>query len=89
MNISGIRPVSGTYTNTQETFGAYDVSNLHKPEGSEIKVGKVTSVHSISQVEKAVSTMKKDALLHKYQKFVGDVVMASRPGRGVMENFAL
>lgn len=52
-----------------QTFGAYDFASQYKPgESYELK-GVDSDIKSLD-VEKAVSSMQKDSIIHRYQYFV-------------------
>ncbi len=92
MNVSGIGNSLDSYREYQNTdvgFGAYDANKLVKPEAGKLNVEPVSSRYSHVQVEKAVDTMKRDQVLHKYQKFIGERTAESFVGRGITENFTL
>lgn len=92
MNISVIGNSLNSYSGYRDAdvgFGAYDANKLVKPEAGKLNVDPVSSRHSHIQVEKAVDTMKRDQVLHKYQKFVGERTRESFVGRGITENFTL
>ena len=55
----------------KQTFDAFDFANQYKPgEVFELK-GDESDIKSLD-VERAVSEMRKDSLIHQYQYFVGD-----------------
>ncbi len=53
-----------------QTFGAYDFANQYKPEDSfEIHSGREAR---LADVDKAITNMQKDEVLHQYQTFLGE-----------------
>lgn len=55
----------------KQTFGAYDFAAQYKPGVTFDLKGSESDIKSLD-VERAVSDMKKDSILHQYQFFVGD-----------------
>ncbi len=54
----------------QQTFGAYDYANQYNPDATYSLKGEESDIRSLD-VEKAVSNMRKDEVIHQYQYFVG------------------
>ncbi|MBQ4301394.1 MAG: hypothetical protein II765_07640 [Lachnospiraceae bacterium] len=76
----------------KQTFGAYDYANQYNPDETFEMVGKEADIHSLD-VEKAISDMQKDQVLHEYQYFVGsDIAAGAQAGAATIrgaENFSL
>ena len=76
----------------RQTFGAYDYAAQYNPRETFEMVGAESDLKSLD-VEKAISDMRKDAVLHQYQYFVGNVSNSTAsdvaPERVVAENFTL
>lgn len=75
----------------KQTFGAYDYASQYKPDATYSLKGEMSDIRSLD-VEKAISDMQKDEVLHQYQFFVGSEIGASMPAaaskRGA-EDFSL
>lgn len=54
----------------QQTFGAYDYASQYNPDATYSLKGAESDIHSLD-VEKAISDMRKDEVIHQYQYFVG------------------
>ncbi len=54
----------------RQTFGAYDYASQYNPEATYSLKGEESDIHSLD-VEKAISDMRKDEVIHQYQYFVG------------------
>ena len=65
-------PVQGRTPETEakQTFGAYDYAAQYNPNATYSLKGAESDIHSLD-VEKAVSDMQKDEVIHQYQYFVG------------------
>lgn len=55
----------------KQTFGAYDYANQYNPDTTYELKGVESDIKSLD-VEKAISDMQKDQVLHQYQFFVGE-----------------
>lgn len=77
-------------TEAKQTFGAYDYANQFKPGETYSMKGTDSDLRSLD-VEKAVSDMQKDSVLHQYQYFVKDNAQATAAAASVRgaENFSL
>ncbi len=58
-------------TEAKQTFGAYDYASQYNSDATYSLKGADSDIRSLD-VEKAVSDMRKDEVLHQYQYFVGD-----------------
>ena len=54
----------------QQTFGAYDYASQYNPDATYSLKGAESDIRSLD-VEKAISDMRKDEVIHQYQYFVG------------------
>lgn len=54
----------------RQTFGAYDYASQYNPDATYSLKGAESDIHSLD-VEKAISDMRKDEVIHQYQYFVG------------------
>lgn len=54
-----------------QSFGAYDYANLYRPDQTFQLKGMDSDINSLD-VQKAISDMQRDDLLHSYQTFVGE-----------------
>ncbi|MCR5144332.1 MAG: hypothetical protein K6B67_03370 [Lachnospiraceae bacterium] len=76
----------------KQTFGAYDYANQYNPDEEYSLVGKESDIRSLD-VERAISDMEKDQVLHEYQYFVGNDIQlgaqADVPTIRGAENFSL
>lgn len=54
----------------RQTFGAYDYVSQYNPDATYALAGEESDIRSLD-VERAVSDMQKDAVIHQYQYFVG------------------
>lgn len=61
---------------SRQTFKAPDFDAMYKPESK----GKIENTLRTADVEKAVSDMQKDEVLHQYQYFVGEA--GAKPAAG-------
>ena len=71
-------PVQGRTPETEakQTFGAYDYAAQYNPKATYSLKGAESDIHSLD-VEKAVSDMQKDEVIHQYQYFVGQEMSAN------------
>ena len=60
----------------KQTFGAYDYAAQYNPNATYSLKGAESDIHSLD-VEKAVSDMQKDEVIHQYQYFVGQEMSAT------------
>ena len=98
MNVSGIRPSDGFYENNQTKFRPEfnpipTEEKLRFGEGpsASVEISKEGFVVAKKQVEKAVSDMEEDSVIHRYQYFVhnkSEVTANPTQVRGT-ENFSL
>lgn len=74
----------------QQTFGAYDYARQYNPDAVYEMKGADSDIRSLD-VEKAVSDMQKDAVLHQYQYFVGQDLNAAAVAPSIRgaEDFSL
>ncbi len=77
-------------SSASQNFGAYDYAKLYRPEESFSLVGDQSKLASLD-VERAVSTMRKDEVIHQYQYFVGSSAIATDSSAAIRgaEDFAL
>lgn len=54
----------------QQTFGAYDYASQYNPDATYSLKGAESDIRSLD-MEKAISDMRKDEVIHQYQYFVG------------------
>ncbi|MDD6195040.1 MAG: hypothetical protein PUB19_09095 [Lachnospiraceae bacterium] len=55
---------------SRQTFGAYDYASQYNPDATYSLKGAESDIRSLD-VEKAISDMRKDEVIHQYQYFVG------------------
>lgn len=75
----------------RQTFGAYDYVSQYNPSATYDLKGADSDIHSLD-VEKAVSDMRKDEVIHQYQYFVGQELgtqAATVPNMRGAEDFSL
>lgn len=63
-----------------QTFGAYDYANQYNPEVTYRLKGAESDIRSLD-VERALSDMQKDEVIHQYQYFVGQDMATNLPDR--------
>lgn len=77
---------------SRQTFGTYDFANQYRPEENFEMKGADSDLRTLD-VERAISDMQKDEVLHQYQFFVGESAgagaVASQPTERGGENFSL
>lgn len=61
----------------RQTFGAYDYATQYNPDVTYRLKGAESDIRSLD-VEKALSDMQKDEVIHQYQYFVGQDMAASQ-----------
>lgn len=66
-------------TEAKQTFGAYDYAAQYNPNATYSLKGTESDIRSLD-VEKAVSDMQKDEVIHQYQYFVGQEMSAGTVG---------
>ena len=75
----------------QQNFGAYDYANQYNPNATYSLKGAESDIRSLD-VEKAISDMRKDEVIHQYQYFVGQELgtgVAATPSVRGAEDFVL
>ena len=75
----------------RQTFGAYDYVSQYNPNATYDLKGADSDIRSLD-VEKAVSDMRKDEVIHQYQYFVGQELgtqAAAVPNMRGAEDFSL
>ena len=74
----------------KQTFGAYDYTDQYRPDVTFDMKGADSDLRTLD-VEKAISDMQKDEVLHQYQFFVGESngTPAATPSVRGAENFSL
>ena len=85
---SGISDEEIAASREAQTFGAYDFASQYKPGESFDLKGADSDIKSLD-VEKAVSSMQKDSLIHRYQYFVQNKTPQEQQVKPAVEDFKL
>ncbi|SDB21261.1 hypothetical protein SAMN02910298_01011 [Pseudobutyrivibrio sp. YE44] len=95
MNVSGIRPSNGFYEDNQVKFRpefnpipSEDKIPFGQGPAASVELSREGLIAAKKQVEKAVSNMKEDTAIHRYQYFVQNKESQQPSVRGA-ENFTL